>query len=203
MKTSVWIWVLLLVSSASLAAFTAGWGFSKQPPAPSPPVPTLSAAPVVKEPAPSAAPVPAAAPLLTPVDLRTLPGRWVGAEFGDAIPLGPLGGSIMPMGVRAVFEEGRAGSKTPWNVTIWAPRQDHMTPETISMGCGFYLGLHAAEDGGGEAFRTAYCRGYGLAAGDSHATTIRLTVRGDGALRVQVGSLLDVVVVRSRARGTR
>jgi hypothetical protein len=104
----------------------------------------------------------------------------------------------MPMGARVVFEEGRAGSKTPWNATIWAPQQNHMTPETISMGCGFYVKLHDGEGDGGEeaAFRIAYCKGYGLAAGASHATTIRLTVREDGALRVRVGSMIDVVVVR-------
>lgn len=190
-------WVFSVVG---LGAFSLGWVLlraASQPPSPSA-VPSTSSAPVVEATPPLAPSAVSAPPTWTQADLRALSGRWVGTKFGDAIPRGPLGGSITPMGVRAVFEEGRAGSKTPWNVTIWAPRQDHMTPETISMGCGFYVRLHEGEGDGGEeaAFRTAYCKGYGLAAGASHATTIRLTVRGDGALRVQVGSMIDVEVAR-------
>lgn len=193
-------WALLFSGSIGLAFFTLGVMLTKalqQLPVPpvEVPVPSASSSAAMNTPSAPVPPTqPPAPPTWTQADLRALSGRWVGTKFGDAIPRGPLGGSITPMGVRAVFEEGRAGSKTPWNVTIWAPRQDHMTPETISMGCGFYVRLHEAE--GGTEFRTAYCRGYGLAAGASHATTIRLTVRGDGALRVQVGSVLDVEVAR-------
>ena len=83
-------------------------------------------------------------------DLHRLQGRWVSADRGDAIPGGPFGGKIVQGGVRAEFEHNRRGSRTPWNVVWWGPKDGHTSSTTISGGCGFY-------DSG-----VAYCRGYGL-----------------------------------------
>lgn len=94
-------------------------------------------------------------------------GRWVSKQHGDAIPKGPLGGEIMPSGVRAELVKGRPGSKTPWNVTFWGPTSGHLSSTTISGGCGFY------ESG------VAFCKGYGLPP-SQHAHETRIALMGSG-----------------------
>lgn len=125
-------------------------------------------------------------------DLQGLAGTWVDEKHGDAL----AAGALIPGGVRAEFVEGRKDSKTPWNVVVHAPGPGHVTSDTVILGCGFYRDLHHGRTVEEVAFRSAFCRGYGLRPGDAHATTIRLEERADGALRLRIGSLLDEVLVR-------
>lgn len=197
-----WAWTVAVafgLGGAAMAALHAGTR----------PAPVPSAVVVVAEPLPSVAPPPpreldsgrvtdpseGAAPW-TDLDLQDLAGTWVDEEHGDAL----VRGGLIPLGVRAIFVEAKPGSKTPWNLELWAPRQGHMMATNVSLGCGFYRQLHPGETGGDAPFRRAFCRGYGLAPGDSHATTIRLEKRKEGdaivAIRVRIGSIIDEVLVR-------
>lgn len=126
------------------------------------------------------------------LDLRKLHGTWIGALRGDAI----VAHALVPGAYRAEFVEGRAKSKTPWNMKIWAPRAGHMEADTVIMGCGFYRALHEMADGGAP-WRKAYCRGYGLPAGAPQATTMRLESHTDSdRIRVRIGSYIDAELVR-------
>lgn len=143
------------------------------PPPPPAPVPTASAAPA-----------PPTEPAIDPVFWSTrLPGRWVHVENGDAIP----GGKIVDGGVRLDIVKGRPGSKTPWNLTFWAPKTGHREATTISAGCGFY------ESG------TCYCRGYGLPAtpkAERRSVSFydATSAQHEPAVHVVVEGLLDAVV---------
>jgi len=130
------------------------------------------------EPAPDASSPPAKTTwdVVSPDDSHGtwLVGRWVSNEHGDAIPGGPLGGQIVSGGLRAVFVRARPGSKTPWNVTFWAPTAGHMDSKTISGGCGFYpSGI-------------AFCQGYGLPpSSKSHETRIALMLTDENPPKLQ------------------
>lgn len=170
-----------------------------------PPPPAADSVPGAAAPSvsslPARTPLPAEPSLWEPIDLRALGGRWVGAARGDAIrgsDGGRFGRNLMPGGYRADFVEDRKGSKTPWNVQIWAPREGHMEADTVSMGCGFYRTLHQADaKDASVAFRKAFCRGYGLEPGDAHPTTIVLekSTRNE-RIRVRVGHYIDAELVR-------
>ena len=108
-----------------------------------------------------------------------LVGRWVSVEKGDAIPGGPLGGAIVSGGVRAEFVKGRPGSKTPWNVTFWAPTGGHMDSKTISGGCGFY------ESG------VAFCKGHGLPVAKKALETRIALLVADGKLQFVVTDVVS------------
>ena len=174
---------------------------SKEAPAPAAPAaPSASAAPAAPAaPAGSAAPAGPKGPVVPPPRSwelvledgwgELLPGTWVDETNGDAIPNGPAGGKIVPGGVRAVFVQKRAGSKTPWNVTFWAPRDGHLTAATISGGCGFYPS--------GKAF----CRGYGiLANGKAMSTMLKVetspTTNDFPTLHLTISGILGAKLVK-------
>jgi hypothetical protein len=145
------------------------------------PKPKASAKPKEEEPK---------APKWNPVhgggDLDWLPGTWISTETGDAIPKGPTGGKIVKGGVRVKFAHKRLGSKTPWNITFWAPKDGHMKSETIGGGCGLY------PPEPGEEEWSAYCRGYGLETPDkAHITSAKLTLGSDNVLWLVVEGVLD------------
>ena len=101
-------------------------------------------------------------PVKSKEELEKLTGRWVDAVSGDAIPQGPMGGKIVHGGVRVELVEGKPGSKTPFNVTFWAPKDGHTDSNTISGGCGFYTTFVLSPGNGNQWVTDAYCRGYGL-----------------------------------------
>jgi hypothetical protein len=107
----------------------------------------------------------------------------VGADKGDAIPGGQLGGVIVDGGARVIFARDRPGSKTPWNMTFWLPGVGHRNAETISGGCGFY------ESG------KAFCRGYGIKAGKSEQADLWIDVSTDGQLKLQLPLSMTIVVM--------
>jgi hypothetical protein len=138
----------------------------------------------------------------TPVEnLKPLAGRWVSADRGDAVitrfdDAGLVVRELIEGATRAEFVRGKRGSRTPWNVEVWAPR-GRMTSHDMVLGCGFYTALR-------DAWRTAYCRGYGLdPKGRSHATTIELRAspigleRKGARLRLRIGSLINEELVRA------
>lgn len=112
-----------------------------------------------------------------------------------------MGGQVVAGGARFEFVKGRPGSKTPWNLTFWLPTSGHLSSATISGGCGFYPS------------GVAFCKGYGLPAGQrSHETRIAV-LREEGShgldakggavievIRVSVTDLFDPVVLRREQR---
>lgn len=153
----------------------------------SPPASSSAGAVPTPEPAPGGSVAPVfVGPVETPLDdWNELIGRWVDVEKGDAIPHGMFGGSVVDGGARIEIVKGRAGSKTPWNLVFWRPREGHMDAGTISGGCGFY------ESG------TAYCRGYGLESKKATETSVRFLLAGPErplTLHVMIAGLLDARV---------
>lgn len=121
-------------------------------------------------------------------ELGVIVGRWVSIEHGDAIPAGMAGGEIVGNGIRVDFVHHRKGSKTPWNLTFWAPRFGHMLSTNISGGCGFYD--EPAEPGP----MNGHCRGYGLPAradGEAHRLSVFVQKNDDNELWLQIGTIFD------------
>ena len=114
-----------------------------------------------------------------------MPGTWVHQTNGDSHP----GEEIKEGGVRMEFIKGEKGSRTPWNLKFWAPRQGHLTHDTISGGCGFYDEVH---DG---MWRTAFCRGYGLKVDKGLELKLILERNDDlTKLRVQIGATMSNII---------
>ncbi len=112
-------------------------------------------------------------------------------QFGDAIPKGPAGGTIVDHGVRMEFRKGK--KKTPFNLVFWAPRDGHMTSETIAGGCGFYPPEPGVEH------MTTFCRGYGLDTPDKAlrtALTIERSPDGD-RLKLSLDGVLTAELKRA------
>lgn len=150
---------------------------------------------------PSSAPAPAPAPeehepvveddeWYAVVEYDNIEGRWIGAEHGDAIPDGPAGGTIVQGGFRADIVRDRPGSKTPWNLTFWAPKEGHLGSDTISGGCGFYP--YSFRD----KSSTAFCRGYGLLEDEATRTSIVIEGTEDTMLRITVTGIVQMHVKR-------
>lgn len=179
-----------------LLALTACEEPSRAPaPAPAPVQATVS----VPAPAPEAAapaPVPEPDPIVeddewyTVIEYDNIEGRWIGAEHGDAIPGGPLGGDIVEGGLRVEIVKDREGSKTPWNMTFWAPKEGHLGSDTISGGCGFYP--YSFPD----KHSTAFCRGYGIAGEEAMRTQLVIEGTEDTRLRITVTGLIQMHVKR-------
>ena len=109
-------------------------------------------------------------------DYGQLVGRWVGVDNGDAIPKGMSGGTIVDGGYRVDIVQDKPKSKTPFNLTFWAPTFGHVRSDTISGACGFYPS--------GKVF----CRGYG--AQGRYKSIIHFETAGTGAsmhLRIRIG----------------
>ncbi len=120
-------------------------------------------------------------------DMSILPGKWKHQSRGDSHPKGKL----VKGGVRAIFVKDSPDSRTPWNLKFWAPREGHMGAKTVAGGCGFYEELHD------HAWRTAFCKGYGL--GVKKGLQLKLHLHLDyekKQLRIKIGDLLDEVLVK-------
>lgn len=193
-RIKLFVGSLLVVAGLGVLGWKV-WGAAKSPSQPLPaltqsvsvihfaaPVPVPSCAPCPKPPSATEAFPSVVWDPLEGEDFNILPGIWVSAEHGDAVPNGPTGGVEVVGGTRVVFTKNKTGSKTPWNLAFWAPRTGH---DSVSGGCGFYLS--------GEAF----CRGYGLGAGGSHKMAIAIVRReASGSIRVAVGDFLNEELVR-------
>jgi hypothetical protein len=125
-------------------------------------------------------------------DLERLVGRWVDEENGDAIPDGPTGGTVVKGGVRLDIVHKRKGSKTPFNLTFWAPREGHLKSDTISGGCGFY----PRKGGELQLDIDTYCRGYGLPETKAHRVGMVIEANGRGLIKVRIGEILDETLKR-------
>lgn len=192
-------WTLIAVLAGTLATSGVVWHALKRSPAT--PSPRTSTAASPSAPSPVATPGPSSvvterktepplSPLWEPVeDLSTLPGVWVSAEHGDAIPNGPTGGVEVLGAARVVFIRGKPSSRTPWNFSFWIPKSGSTDSNKIAGGCGFYPGLV-------DGRRDAFCRGYGLPDG-SHPVRLDIMKRtASASIRVRIDELLDEELVK-------
>jgi len=101
-----------------------------------------------------------------------------------------MGGKIVDGGVRVEIAHDRPGSKTPWNITFWAPREGHLDAKTISGGCGFYL---PSTGEAGAWSSAAFCKGYGLPAKTHYETRISMWFGGEAGalLSVKIDNVID------------
>jgi hypothetical protein len=131
--------------------------------------------------------------------LGALTGTWISELSGDAIPDGPKGGKVVDGGVRVQIKRNKKGSKTPYSLTFWAPKDGHRDGGTISGGCGFYEDIHeGGKDHGGNLadWRAAYCRGYGK----EHGSIVsHLTLETDGMrLRLSLDGWLSTAILKRK-----